>query len=104
VISTGTGATGWAKSLHRERHSTLELPAATDRRLAFFVREPWPSPATQAALTEGPLDHRTPLSVRCENAEHGVVFGDGIEADRIPLGWGERATVTVSDRALALVT
>lgn len=42
IVTTGTGATGWAASIARERRSQLELPAPAQRRLAFFVREAWP--------------------------------------------------------------
>ena len=55
IVTTGTGATGWAASIHRERHSGLALPAPEDDRLAFFVREPWPSAWTGTSLDEGEL-------------------------------------------------
>ena len=32
IVATGTGATGWAASIHRERHSGLALPAPEDDR------------------------------------------------------------------------
>jgi NAD kinase len=103
VISTGTGATGWAASLHRERHSTLSLPGPEDPGLAFFVREPWPSRATGTTLTEGLLDHQHPLRIRCENPDNGVVFGDGIETDRIPLDWGQQLTISIAEEHLDLI-
>ncbi len=55
IVTTGTGATGWAASIHRERHSGVALPAPEDDRLAFFVREPWPSAWTGTSLDEGEL-------------------------------------------------
>lgn len=103
VISTGTGATGWAASLQRERKSEMALPAPDERRLAFFVREPWPSIATATNITEGLLDEHTPLRIRCENPDSGVLFGDGIEADRIPLDWGQEITVTPASQVLILI-
>ena len=30
IVATGTGATGWARSIHRERHDRLNLPAPDD--------------------------------------------------------------------------
>jgi hypothetical protein len=103
IVATGTGATGWAASLHHERHSTLTMPAADERRLVFFVREPWPSAATATELTEGSLGTGQTLELTSELGEGGVVFGDGIEADRLRVDWGERLEVGVADRSLQLV-
>ena len=103
IVATGTGATGWAKSIHHERHTTLRFPAPSDGRLAFFVREAWPSRWTQANLTEGLLDSKASLEITSEMNEDGVIFGDGIEADRIEFTWGMRAVVRISDRRLRLL-
>jgi NAD kinase len=103
VVATGTGATGWAASLRLERHSTLDLPQPEQRGLAFFVREPWPSPATGTELTEGLLGEDQTLTLVCELGDGGVVFGDGIEADHLRLEWGQRVEVAVAARALRLV-
>jgi hypothetical protein len=102
IVTTGTGATGWAASIHRERHSALVLPRPEDPRLAFFVREPWPSPHTGTSLDEGVLDG-TALSVQSE-MEGGVVFGDGIESDHLELDWGQRVEVGVAGSKLQLVS
>jgi len=103
IVTTGTGATGWAASIHRERRSALALPAPGDLALAFFVREPWPSATTGTKLTEGLLRHDDTLELTCELGSGGVVFGDGIEADRLGLDWGQRVTVGPAQRRLALV-
>jgi NAD kinase len=103
IIATGTGATGWAASLHREHHSRLVLPLPEERRLSFFVREPWPSPATGTSLDEGDIRDEERLEVTSELGEGGVVFGDGIEADRLQLDWGQRVEVSIAERALQLV-
>src|SRR5687768_15752187 len=53
VVATGTGSTGWARSIRRERACDLVLPQPSDPMLAFFVREAFPSKATGTSLTEG---------------------------------------------------
>lgn len=103
IVTTGTGATGWAASLHRERHSQLRLPAPDEKRLAFFVREAWPSVATGTSVTEGALRAEQRLEIVSEMPDNGVVFGDGIEHDRIAVAWGQRVTVGVAQRGLTLV-
>ena len=35
--------------------------------------------------------------------EGGVVFGDGIESDRVDFGWGIQATIRVARERLRLV-
>lgn len=101
VVATGTGATGWCRSLWLEHRSTLRLPAPTEPGLAWFVREAWPSPATGTSYTEGLLDCSA-LTLRVES-ERMVVFGDGIESDRLDLTWGQSLTVTRSEHRLHLV-
>lgn len=102
IVATGTGATGWARSVHRERRSTLALPAPTDRAAAYFVREAWPSPRTGTRLTEGGLGPTDTLAVVSE-MEGGIVFGDGIETDPLPLEWGRQVVVRTADTTLTLV-
>jgi hypothetical protein len=103
IFATGTGATGWAASIARERARPVDLPAPTDPWLAFFVREAWPSPATGTELTEGAFGPPASVTIACELGEGGVVFADGIEADRLELQWGQTVTITTADRQLMLV-
>ncbi len=103
LIGTGTGATGWCRSAWQERHSALALPAPSDRALCWFVREAWPSPATGTSHTEGLLQTEQALHITSES-DGLVLFGDGIEADRVSLAWGQRTTITTATPRLALVT
>jgi hypothetical protein len=98
IVATGTGATGWCRSIWQATGSTLTLPAPTDPDLVWFVREAWPSPATGTDLTEGIGG----LTLTAET-DGLVAFGDGIERDRLTLSWGQTATVTRSARTLRLV-
>ncbi|MGK5557731.1 hypothetical protein ACSNOI_39615 [Actinomadura kijaniata] len=101
LVATGTGATGWARSLWRERGGP-PLPEPTERGLAWFVREAWPSPATGTAFTEGRLGPGESLSLVCET-DGLVVFGDGVESDRLVLSWGQQVEVALASRTLRLV-
>jgi hypothetical protein len=103
IVSTGTGSTGWARSIHRQRGLPLSMPAPEDRRLAFFVREPWPSVATATSVEHGLLDEADALEVVSEMNDGGALFGDGIEDDRVAFGWGMRARLTVARERLRLV-
>lgn len=102
LAGSGTGATGWLLSVARERHSTLTLPAPTDRSLGWFVREAWPSPSTGADLTEGLVDENQSLTIQVRS-ESLVLFGDGMEADRIALAWGQTVVIAPARRTLQLV-
>lgn len=101
LVGTGTGATGWCGSVWRERHTALPLPSPTEERLAWFVREAWPSPGTGVALTEGSITEN-PLVIDVES-DGLVVFGDGIEQDCVRLGWGQRLEVGLATTHLNLV-
>jgi hypothetical protein len=104
IVATGTGATGWSLSIARATESEALLPSPTEPALAFFVREAWPSPATGTSLVRGRVTTGAErLTVTSEMGDGGVVFGDGIEDDRIPLGWGVRVSVGLAARRLRLV-
>ena len=102
ISASGTGSTGWAASIHRDRNLPQALPGIRDRYLAWFVREAWPSPATGAAFTSGLLGAQEGLSLVVES-DTLVVFGDGLEADRLTATFGQTIAVGLSDRTLALV-
>ena len=102
LAGTGTGATGWLLSVARERHSALPLPPPTARRLGWFVREAWPSPSTGADLTEGLVDENQSLTIQVRS-ESLVLFGDGMEADRVTLAWGQTVAIAPARRTLNLI-
>lgn len=104
IIATGTGTTGWARSIANERSSNMALPRPEDRRLVYFVREAWPSIATAATLTEGTIDEPNRLQLTSEMEERGVVFGDGIEDDHLDIAWGQEVSIGLSKNNLRLVT
>lgn len=102
LVATGTGATGWARSIRQDREIPWAMPQAQDPSLAFFVREAWPSPWTQRDLTQGFLEPGSKLELCSEMNEDGVIFGDGMEADRLAFNWGVRSEIQLSDRRLRL--
>jgi NAD kinase len=102
IVSTGTGATGWAKSVMLSRKIELNLQP-TDRSLAFFVREPWPSLATGTSLSVGTLEGGEQLEILSHMQSGGVIFADGIEQDHLIFDWGKSAEIHVAARQLNLV-
>jgi hypothetical protein len=46
---------------------------------------------------------RARLQITCELGEGGTVFGDGIEADRVAVDWGQRIEIGAASRTLRLV-
>jgi NAD kinase len=103
IVATGTGATGWARSIHRERHDKVGLPVPEEDKLAFYVREAFPSVSTGTNVTSGLIQKNQTLTIRSELNEGGVIFGDGIESDYLPFNWGMNASFIVADNKLALV-
>ncbi|MGW1409901.1 hypothetical protein [Streptomyces sp. NPDC002403] len=101
LVGTGTGATGWLRSLWQERRSDLRLPAPTDPHLLWFVREAWPSPATGTSLVAGELGRGQGLRLTVES-DRVVVFGDGMETDALELTWGQTVRLGISATSLRL--
>ncbi|GKQ38376.1 hypothetical protein [Streptomyces sp. A012304] len=102
LVGTGTGATGWIRSVWQERSAGLRLPGPTERRLLWFVREAWPSPATGTSLVAGELTAGARLTLGVES-ERLIAFGDGIESDAVELTWGQTVRVGVCGERLRLV-
>jgi NAD kinase len=102
ICATGTGSTGWARSIVHQRHLELAI-APEEPRLAWFVREPFPSISTAADLDFGLLGPDESLEVLSEMGEDGVIFGDGIEADRLDFVTGQRARLGLAQQRLNLL-
>ena len=103
IITTGTGATGWARSINRSRRDALTLPAPEDKQLAYYVREAFPSQTSSTAVSAGLLNDTATLHVRSEMNEGGVSFGDGIESDYLEFNWGVQAVIGIAEQTLELV-
>lgn len=103
IVSSGTGATGWARSIMEATGERVTL-APEDRALGYFVREPFPSVATGTKVRAGRVEAGQGIEVVSRLNEGGAIFADGIEKDFLPFGWGRRVEVTVAAQTLNLVT
>lgn len=101
IVASGTGATGWARSIMLATGRDIAL-APAERAIGYFVREPFPSVATGTSLRAGKLTNK-PLMVTSRMNDGGVIFADGIEQDFLSFGWGETVTIAPAERTLALV-
>ena len=115
IVSTGAGSTGWlssaqnmAKSVaswlseHEVRFPGVRLPWS-DPRLAFVVREPFRSRASDVNLTAGMIEPGQTLTLESHMPEGGVIFSDGVEADALAFNAGSVATIRTADRTARLV-
>lgn len=102
IVATGTGLTGWAKSIMTATHNSFEI-APEDSRAAFFAREPWPSRTSGCEISTGEISGQIELLVSSRINDGGVIFADGIEQDFLPFDWGVQAHITMSDKRLNLV-
>ncbi len=103
IVTTGTGATGWAQSIASAIGLDLgALPRPSEQRLVFLVREAWKSEWTGTELLHGDL-RKEMLQVTCKMEHGGTIFGDGIESDTLDFRFGETATFRVAEQQLNLV-
>ena len=103
ICATGTGSTGWAQSISRQTGFAPPLPQPEEPRLAWFVREPFLSIATQTGLRHGELAAGERLTLDSEMGERGVIFADGIESDHLEFLSGHRVTVGIAPTTFNLV-
>jgi hypothetical protein len=103
LVGTGTGSTGWCLSLARQFGLEERLPQPEERRLVWFVREPWPSHTTGTDLAFGELTEAQELVVTSELGEQGVIFADGIETDWLEFLDGQTVRIVIAPGGLQLV-
>ena len=115
IVATGLGSTAWFKSIVTGSlaiagafggtgTSAPYAPQAWDSgELRFAVREPFPSRSSQTGLVCGSLTKSETLKLRSLMPENGVIFSDGIEADRLDFNSGMQAQITVAERQGRLV-
>jgi hypothetical protein len=115
IVATGLGSTAWIKSIvvgslaiagafggHTE--AAAYAPEAWDApTLRFAVREPFPSKTSQTNLVTGEIGAGEQLSLRSLMPQNGVIFSDGIEADRLDFNAGTEARIALAERQGRLV-
>ncbi len=113
IISTGAGSTGWLSSVFEETAGILAYLGAPavppvkmaweENRLLFIVREPFRSRHSQAGIVAGFVAPEFPLTVESQMPSGGVIFSDGVEADRLDFNSGAIATIGVAAEKAHLV-
>jgi len=116
IVATGLGSTAWLKSVVTGALGIVAglggggadplayRPAPWDADyLQFAVREPFPSVASSATLVYGKVGRGEALRLRSLMPENGVIFSDGIEADRLEFNAGSEAVVALAEREGRLV-
>jgi NAD kinase len=103
IITTGTGSTGWARSIAQQRKLEEILPKPEEPKLAWFVREPFPSVSTGITLDHGVLAGTQILEATSELGDNGVIFADGIESDTLEFIDSQTVRISVAPEVLRLV-
>jgi NAD kinase len=115
IVATGLGSTAWFKSIVTGSLAiagsfggasppTPYAPSPWDsNELRFAVREPFPSRTSQTNLVCGRVTNSERLRLRSLMPENGVIFSDGIEADRLDFNAGTEAQITLAERQGLLV-
>lgn len=103
ICATGTGATGWARSIQEQCAFEDTLPEPEESRLWWAVREAFPSVSTGTNLHQGSLAPDERLDLVSEMGEGGIVFADGIEGDNLPFLDGHRLSIQIATQRLNLV-
>jgi NAD kinase len=115
LVCTGAGSTGWMSSVFNMARGIMQAYAGggdvlscpqlkwdTDH-LFFVVREPYVSKTSQAGIVCGMIERESPLVIKSEMPENGVIFSDGVEADYLQFNAGAIATIGLAKRQTNLV-
>jgi NAD kinase len=102
IAATGTGATGWARSIMGATGWQVPL-APDDRAFGYFVREPFPSVVTGTSVRSGRVEAAASIEIVSRLNEGGAIFADGIEKDFLAFDWGRRVELRVAEERLNLV-
>src|SRR5262245_35493959 len=116
LVSTGAGSTGWFSSTQNMAAAVSglllggeapQMPqmrlAWDDPRLAFVVREPFRSRASDVRLAAGLIDEGETLRLESHMPEGGVIFSDGVESDALAFVAGNVAEVRAARQKARLV-
>lgn len=123
IVSTGLGSTGWLKSIIKgafeivqgvslnstqsaelsDMEADLQKGLIRDfswesNQLIFSVREPFVSKSSEANIVFGRIKENTPLRLRSNMPENGVIFSDGMESDYLNFSSGMQAIISVAER------
>ena len=117
LISTGAGSTGWLSSLLNMSAGLSSLtpspstpPARPtlhlrweDKKLIYFVREPFISKTSSAHITAGTLAPNDQLIIESLMGPEGTIFSDGVESDSLNFSEGAIATISIAHEQAKLV-
>jgi NAD kinase len=113
IVSTGAGSTGWLSSIFNETSGILSFLGGEpvkpmrmeweEEKLLFIVREPFVSRHSQAGIVAGVVQRGAPLLLESQMPTAGVIFSDGVEADRLEFNSGAIATIGVAPEKANLV-
>ncbi|HLJ44939.1 MAG TPA: hypothetical protein VKU01_02960 [Bryobacteraceae bacterium] len=113
IISTGAGSTGWLSSIFNETSGILAFLGGSavkpirldweEERLLFVVREPFVSRHSQAGIVMGMVSTGNPLALESQMPSGGVIFSDGVEADRLEFNSGAIASIGIAPERANLV-
>ena len=113
LVATGAGSTGWLSSMFNMAAGVAVVAGGSpgtplrlawdDRRLVFVAREPFVSRHSRADIVAGVLAAGETLMLESTMPSGGVIFSDGVEADRLAFNAGAIATVGVAPERARLV-